>query len=95
MKTGGIDTKKLTLAYIWYEHVWHAYDTKFSRAYDIEICWYVYDTHLPHNPNPTHCVVIFFVSIPRVFIFIWHTIYTHFQEIGLEQQAGWLQVNIN
>ncbi len=34
-------------AYIWYEICWHAYDTQFSHTYD---------THSPHNPNPTHCV---------------------------------------
>ncbi len=33
------------MAYIWYERVWHAYNTQFSHEYD---------THLPHKPNPTH-----------------------------------------
>ncbi len=44
MKTRGTDTKKWTLAYIWYERVWYEYNTQFSHAYD---------THLSHNPNPT------------------------------------------
>ncbi len=37
----------MDFAYIWYEHVWRAYDTQFSHTYD---------THLPHNPNHTHRV---------------------------------------
>ncbi len=41
------DTQKWTLAYIWYEICWQAYDTQFSHTYD---------TRLPHNPNPTHRV---------------------------------------
>ncbi len=53
---------------------WHAYNTQFSRTYDM---------HLPHNHNPTHAEVHFFVSILWVLIFIWRTIYTHFHEIGL------------
>ncbi len=64
-------------ACIWYEICWRAYDAQFSHTYD---------THLPHNPNPTHCVAYthnFCISIPQVFVFIWRTIYTHFHEIGL------------
>ncbi len=80
MKTRGIDTQKWTLAYIWYERVWSAYNTQFSRSYD---------THLPHSPNPTHRVAytrqsqFLRINNTRVFIFIWRTIYTHFHEIGL------------
>ncbi len=33
--------------HIWNEICWRAYDMQFSRTYD---------THLPHNPNPTHRV---------------------------------------
>ncbi len=42
------------------------------------------NTHLPHNP--THCVSYSRLSpfIPRVFVLIWRTIYTHFHEIRLE-----------
>ncbi len=47
MKTRGIYTQKWPLACIWHVSVWHAYDMQFSRAYD---------THLPHNPKPTHRV---------------------------------------
>ncbi len=36
MKTRGIDTQKLTLAYIWYERVCRAYNTQFSHAYDMK-----------------------------------------------------------
>ncbi len=32
---------------IWYQNCCRAYDTQFSRTYDM---------HLPHNPNPTHRV---------------------------------------
>ncbi len=46
-KTRGIDTQKWTLAFICYAHFWRAYNTQFSRTYD---------THLHHNPNPTHRV---------------------------------------
>ncbi len=65
---------------------------QFSRAYYAQFSR-TYDTHLPHNPNPTHRVAytqqksIFFVSIPQVFIFIWCTIYTHFHEIRLVQSS--------
>ncbi len=62
-KNRGIDTQKWTLAFICYAHFWHAYNTQFSRAYDTKfvgvhmICSFrVYDTHLHHNPNPTHRV---------------------------------------
>ncbi len=43
--------------------LWHEYNMQFSRKYD---------THLPHNPNPTrlrsniHTKVNFCVSIPQV-----------------------------
>ncbi len=88
-KTRGIDTKKRTLAYIWYEYDWHAYDTKFSRAYDIEICWHVYDTHLPHNPNPTHCVAYtrqshFFLYQYHKFSFLFGTLF-----IRTFKRSGW------
>ncbi len=48
----------------------------------------LYDTHLPHNPNPTHCVAYTrqspFLRINTTsFCFIWRTIYPHFHEIGL------------
>ncbi len=34
MKICGIDVQKWTLAFIWYAHVWHAYNMQFSCAYD-------------------------------------------------------------
>lgn len=64
----------------WKNLVWHAYDTQFS-------C--IYDTHLPHNPKPTHCIAYahqspFLHVNTTSFHFVWRTIYTHFHEIGLE-----------
>ncbi len=31
-----------------------------------------------------HAKIIFCISIPQVFLFIWHTIFTHFHETGLK-----------
>ncbi len=58
------------MAYIWYKRVWHAYNTQFSCAYDTKCIG-------------VHRIRSFCVSIPRVFIFIWRTIYTHFHKIVL------------
>ncbi len=88
-KTRAIDMKKGTLAYVWYERVWRAYNTQFSRAYDMKfvavhmICIYPTTLILPIALH-THAKANFFVSIPHVFIFIWRTIYTHFHEIVLD-----------
>ncbi len=46
-----------------YTRVWRANKMQFSGAYDTIFfsmhmihSFRVHDTHLPHNPNPTHCV---------------------------------------
>ncbi len=83
------NTQKWTLAYIWYavfaciwyEICWHAYNTLLSRTYD---------THLPHDPNPTHRVAYSrqspFLRINTTsFRFLFGVLYTHFHEIGLER----------
>ncbi len=54
MKTPGIDMQKWTLAYIWFERVWHAYNTTFlgmNMIHSLHI-WYASTP----NPNPTHRV---------------------------------------
>ncbi len=95
IRTFGVDIiRSFCMHMIWYEICWRAYyDTQFSRSYD---------THLPHNPNPTNRVAyirqsqFFFVSTPRVNIFILCTIYTHFREIGLtsrDSNSGHLKRN--
>ncbi len=73
--------RKLTLPYIWYERVWHAYNTQFSRAW-YYICWHAYDmqfsrtcdTHPPHSPNLTHRVAY----TPQSQIFLINTMNFHF-----------------
>ncbi len=63
MKTRGIDKQKRTLAYIWYERVWCAYNTQFLHAYDTKFVgvhmirsFRIHMIRIPHNPNPTHHV---------------------------------------
>ncbi len=88
--------KKCTLACIQYASVWHAYIHRFCMhmILNLLLCiWYavfvyiLYDTHLPHNPNPTHRVAYTRKSIfayhYHEFCFIRRTICTHFHEIGL------------
>ncbi len=68
--------------------LWRVYATQWVRlglwsgcvSYACENCvLYAGQTRVYHM----HAKVNFCISIPRVFVFIWRTIYTHFHETGL------------
>ncbi len=81
----GVYMIRTWLACIWYKvftGIWY---------WNLLACiWYAstpqplsYPLRSIHTPKS-----FFFVSIPRVFIFIWHTIYTHFHEGWSSRLAG-------
>ncbi len=45
--------------------------------------FWMWKNRIKKNNNLKKKKIIFWVSIPQVFVFIWRTIYTHFHEIGL------------
>ncbi len=82
--------EKWTLAFIWYAHVLHAYNTQFSRAYDTQFTRRpTYDTHLPHNPNPTHCVA--YMYMPKsIFAYQYHKfLFFGVLFIHIFMRSGW------
>ncbi len=88
-KTCGTDKQNQLWRAYDMQRIWLAYNTQFLRAYDTNfVVSYDYDTHLHHNPNPTHCVAYThqskFLRINTTsFCFYLAYYYTHFHEIRL------------
>ncbi len=68
------------------KHVFIIISVENCVSYARQQIWYHMHTKTVFYMHAKHVRIIytpksiFFVSIPRVFVFIWHTIYTHFHE---------------